>query len=429
MPRHGHQAELAFKARTYGAQLVSVDTARGTARVRVEGMHAEHTRVPLPMAISVKGFESSWVRYMPDDGAFGEVAYNAAGTPRLVALTPASYEQTTALAAARTGGMQVFRPLAKGEFDARSKGGAGYKGDQYGRLTLFAGAVNVTLDKSRREALVREAVHVSVGGDGTELRLGHVRRSTGGVAEQDVDGTASGTPLFTGDAAVPLTVPRREWRVRVGRKLDPTGVAGFASALWPALYEEWAGDLRDETPLVGAQVRSTATALPLRYRKRVYDDTGVVAVVDAEVDHLGNARLVQDPRAVLGGLTLAGPAAGPLSASYGAVAVEALAVDGAVAGKTVALNLAALTGSARLGAAVNVDVDATTGLIRLGGAAAVDPVPKGLTLYALLLGVADAITAIAAGPSTQGGTVSGPALRTAIEAARETLLSKKVLLV
>lgn len=107
--RGGVQAEHATKDRTHRAELVSVDDATGLATVKIRGSTVKHQRVPLPLQVSLRGFETSWFHAVPQDGDLCEVAYDTQGKPRVIAIEPASYEETVKLADARDGGVQVFK--------------------------------------------------------------------------------------------------------------------------------------------------------------------------------------------------------------------------------------------------------------------------------------------------------------------------------
>lgn len=422
--RHGQQSEAFFKSRVHRAELLSVDAENGTAVVQVEGMLTKFSDVPLPMGLTVKNAQSSWLRYMPDGRDFCEVAFNTRNQPRIVALVPASYAETTALAdkpEGDTGRLIGWKALLRGEVDARSRGGASWRLTQDGRAVIAAGAVGLTLDKNRAEVTLESADHVRVTGSGMELRFGQIHRTpVGGFVERDV--ASDPTLILAGASAAAFSGAPREMRIRVGQAYDPISpfgtprvVLGVVTTGYPALYESWVGDLRNAAGVA----ELGGYAVGLRGRWRTYLADGATTAVEMDTDALGNTRVTIGATAGLGGLAVTSPS----------VAINATGIPGtaALSGTTSAtLSSDAL---ARVSAPI---VELAAPLVRIGGSTAIHMAARGDNLALLLGAIADAAFSVTAGGPLIALNAIGTAIATALGQAPGTpssLVTRGVLLV
>jgi hypothetical protein len=276
-------SEWFLKSRTYPAQIMDVDDAAdaGTMVVELIGSR-ERYKLDIPAQVNLQRFQSSWQRYCPQEFEYVDIAFDPRNRPRLVGMSThrldadhGAYADVARAAADELGGV-IFRRLRKGEYDLRSKGGAGYYFDSFGHATLEAGSTAIELDKERQESIGTARLWVR-GGDGVELRYGDVKRLLPGTYEE--------TPATTSVASA--TAPK-EWSVVVGKA---TAAATLVFA------DEVAGDVRDS---LGAPVLHSGSGQPLRYRRRLYAASGLTETLSVEVDVLGSVKVTQAATATAG---------------------------------------------------------------------------------------------------------------------------------
>lgn len=270
--------------RVYIGQISSINTKRGTASVVIfDGLGTTRLNLELPWGgFSMNGHKSSWVRYMPQlrsrptsdtdhpGGDLVYVAFGPRGEARIVgyATIPGMYEGF--VKAKTTNGSAVprgdFADLRQGEWDMRSSGGAYIFGSRDGMLLLAAGpTVQARFDKPNNEARC-EAGLWKVGGTGSFIKLGDVKRLLpGSFKEKDL-------------SSLDTTAPK-EFYVHL-----ETPVLGGAAL--PIADLEF-GAVRSS---LGAPVLGIVGTTPgfLRERKRVYAVGGATTVFTSELDVLGN---------------------------------------------------------------------------------------------------------------------------------------------
>ncbi|APU88893.1 hypothetical protein Rctr197k_074 [Virus Rctr197k] len=305
----GTEEEWAFKSRTYTGQVKGVDTANGRLTVELLGSRERYTVDAPVQGLSIRGMKSSWQRHMPQVRDYVDVSFGPDNRPHLVRMTSwmlaedsGGWAQATAAAAQNSTTFgTIWRSLAQGEFDLRSAGGAGYYFSAGGHAVLEAGATVIELDKRRSESFGNAGLWVRRG-DGVELRFGDVKRLLPGTFDE-TPVTIAG-PIVPNPAGAPAA---KEWKRTLSYLTPPLGV--------PVLYldVEEAGDVRDD---LGIPVLQSSTSLPLRFRRRLYDATGLTPALTVEVDATGNVKVTQGDLAVVGGLEVAGGALSPLQTSF-----------------------------------------------------------------------------------------------------------------
>jgi hypothetical protein len=376
------KAEWAYKSRTYTAQIETVSPEQGTVSIRVIALPEKHPTVTIPLAgFGINKAKSSWVRYMPQKGEFVEVSFGPknevylenylaygeepdptsedgqSGSPTSLV---GGYATVQKKANRFEDGLSDFQQLAEGEWDMRSKGGAYIRGFAQGPLLFRSGGmVTMRLDKGRDEIATRATTH-SLCGDGVDVQFGDVKRVQ--------------PPALTSSPVIPappvlIVVPdaptgaAKEWRVRVGKAVTagPT----------PLLYEEHAGYIADDD-LPYTVTAHSGTTLPLRYLKRLRDDTGLAFdVLKIEVDHLGNVKVVQNDVAVVGGVEIVGGELAPLVLSFNEINLTAADVAG-------------VGGNIAIDASMALDLTGTMGVNINAGGAADEPMVRGTTLTTLI---------------------------------------------
>lgn len=394
--RGGLQNEVKFLNRTYVAQVTEVNPETGVLKVRPVGTRQEFdATVPL-YGLSIQGFRSSWMRYMPQRQDFVKVCFGPLNQCEVVSMATFGEEVDPTSTEGRSGsripfvggyatiqkkannaldGLSDFAQLKPGEWDMRSAGGAYIRGRDNGTLTLTGGAiVRFDLSKNRDEICSRAKLNI-LGGDGSDLRIGTVKRLVPGVDLLPSEAT------FSHPGGVD-----KEYRAIVGTTL-PTGTTA-------SLFESRAGHLVDDTGV--APDTQGGTQLPLRSRVRWFDDTPTTPqqTLSVEVDNLGNVRVVQADLAVPGGVEIVGGAASPLSVSFLNIDITANAQSGTA-------NLS--------GQFVNLNA----------GGTADTPIPRGNELKAYLDGFSQAFDAhthaTSMGPSGPASTAGvGPLPATAL---------------
>lgn len=297
--REGTEEEWAFKSRTFTGQVVGVDEENGRLSVRLLGS-TEKFDVDAPVqGLSVNGVRSAWQRHMPSVKDYVDLSFGADNRPHLHRVVSwkfrndsGGWADITKAANAGDGNLGlIWRKLRQGEFDLRSSGGAGYYFTADGHATIQAGPTSIELDKNRSESIGNAGLWVRRG-DGVEVRFGDVKRSLPLTFEE-----TKATPNPVG------AVAPKEWFVEVGYPTPPAGLPKLV------FYREQAGDVR--SAILVPELHS-GTALPLRYRRELYDASGLVQTLSVEVDALGNTKVTQSATAVLGGIDVS-MAASPLS--------------------------------------------------------------------------------------------------------------------
>lgn len=305
--------EWNFKHRTHDGQIRHVNAVDGKITVQLFGSNEQYV-VDIPVQeLSFQGVGSSFQRAMPQTNSYARIGFgpqNNAYCVRLMTWNPSAdngmYGQLAALAQADrdaggvTGFGYVWRDLAEGEFDLRSKGGAGYYFTEDGHALFEAGPTTIELDKNRFESTGNAGLWVR-GGDGTEVRSGDVKRLLPGAFEE--------TPAVVNPTGAPAP---KEWSIEVG---VPTPVTGTPTL---TLYTEQAGDVRDD---LGKPV--LLAGKPVRYQETFYDAAGVLPTLTVTVDVLGNVDITQEDTAVPGGVKVNGGAASPLTVKFAQVDIEA----------------------------------------------------------------------------------------------------------
>lgn len=279
-------------------QVIAVDTANGQMSVVfLESMDIRRDNIDIPMSnFSINGFNSSWDRHMPQVGDVFLIGFNTKAEARAICslgslgLYKAFVNQQSVDKTKVPYG--DFIQLQPGEFDKRSSGGAYIYGDQYGNLTLAAGAqTQLRLNKPNNEARGSSGLYV-IGGDQSFYRIGDVKRILlGGYKESTVD---QPVPLD------PLAV-KESWM-----HLENPAVAPLAPTV--QLVDEQQGAVRYRSGvLAGLPIPgSLVPAAFLRYLKNVWD-LGTLSVspvptaaYSVEIDALGNQKIEYGVAATLG---------------------------------------------------------------------------------------------------------------------------------
>lgn len=304
----GVQNEWAFKSRTFTAQIKGVVPETGTMTIELIGSRERYV-VDIPVTgFSIKGQQSAWQRYMPTEREYVDITFDARNRPRVVGISLFSDNDSGAYAAvAAAKGVAnknldlIFRRLARGEFDLRSSGGAGYYFSKDGHATLQAGTTTIELDKNRSESVGKAGLWVR-GGDGAEVRHGDVKRLLPGTFDETSVGLIP--PQLTPN---PTAVAPKEYRRELG-KLVPGPIPLLLETLEVGDVRAGATDLF--IPALGPY------GIPLRYRHKLFDATGLIPTLTVVVDALGNVKVTQDKLAVPGGIELVGGELSPLKTSF-----------------------------------------------------------------------------------------------------------------
>lgn len=313
-PRLGMQDSDLFHTRTYVGQITSVKEKEGIAMIRI-GIEAEEIPAIIPLyGLTVKGAQSSWGRYMPEQGAFVKCAYGP--DDRLVLLgydaygtnvkTQGSaegegvfepdiggYGRLKDLEENNTPGLNTFRKLKGGEWDFRSSGNGYFHLSNAGHALLAGGLASINLDKNRFQA-DHEAGLITHGAEGTKTRLGDIKRAVNPLApnEQTVPGATKEWLLTVATPPVaPAAPPLTMVDVRAGDVRDD-GAAGVIPVLGPTVTD----------PALG----TPSTPAPLRYRLGIFDLTGSVRQLGVSVDLQGHVEVSHDLTPSPKGLRLSG---------------------------------------------------------------------------------------------------------------------------
>ena len=293
----GTEEEWAFKSRTFTGQIKHVDEDSGKLTVDLLGSR-ERYYVDAPVqGLSVRGLFSSWQRHMPQEKDFVDITFGVDNRPHLVRVVSwtlnedsGGWAQIKAAADANPSSFgTIWRKLAQGEFDLRSKGGAGYYFDRFGHATLEAGTTVLELDKSRSESFGNAGLWVRRG-DGVEVRFGDVKRLLPGSFDET---SVGGTGLLPN----PTAPAPKEWSRKLTYSTPPLGIPVLT------LEVEQAGDVRDE---LGLPVPGPF-GVPLRYRHQLFDASGLQETIKVEIDALGSAQVTQGALAAAGGVNLSMP--------------------------------------------------------------------------------------------------------------------------
>lgn len=321
--RGGMQNEQQAKNRVHIAQIVSVDAKNGQVLVRPISTSEEH-KLAIPVGgFSLRGLNSSWMRYMPQTRDFVKLEYGPDNTPEIIAYAtfgaeydaegqrqgggaaPRQSAWATArrLADAQQNGMHlIFRELKEGEWDMRSSGGAEIYGTRNGTLTLAGGGgASIRLVKERQEELHRARLSVW-SNDGAESRLGVVKRKLLPTdANESIPLVPNPGAILGGSSGVATTL--RELKQSLGFPTPPLGLP---------LLKYWDQDVGTVTDGFGAPALATPSLLPgvtqlipfppnaLRARQRFFGIDGVIPQLTVEVDFLGNMQIQQLPTAPIG---------------------------------------------------------------------------------------------------------------------------------
>lgn len=268
--------------RTFVGQIDSVNTQTGV--IGVSGPWGDKQKAVMPIhAMSVNGFGSSWIRYMPRVGDF--VKYTYGPDKRVVLLGYAvwgdegdnqteggsggatefyegGYSRLSRFGRNTRAGLDDFVELKEGEWDLRSAGNAYIKGGANGTLLMSGGPVRLALCKTRNEAQL-EAAMLQVAEGGVRLRLGDIKRRLlpTDFSDSTVDGAGKAWELDVSHQVAPEPAPATDY------------------------YEERIGDVRDSA---GLPVLSPTTAT--RLRQRVFDGVPLISseVYSYTVDATGN---------------------------------------------------------------------------------------------------------------------------------------------
>lgn len=263
--------EWFFKSRLVIAQVRSVDVEKGTVNVScIDDLPLAENHVEIPVhAISIQGFSSSWIRYMPQQWDLVYLAFGPKNEPRIVgfATRPEDYQTFQEFKDTHPDEFPNadFTVLQPGEWDLRSSGGAYIYGDRDGHLLLSGGPqVQMRFDKPAKEVRTEGGLWV-FGSEGSAFRIGDVKRRV--LATDQTETTFDGK-----EASLHIETP--------------PSAPGLATLL---IDEKW-GDVKDET---GVAVTSSQGQL-LRHQRKIWgsDSTSSVktAVVTEETDASGNKK-------------------------------------------------------------------------------------------------------------------------------------------
>jgi len=313
--------------RVHLGQIKNVNTVTGTATVAVQNTGQLIKAVIPTHAISMRGFRSSWQRYMPQNLDFVKVAFGPDNRPYLLSAatwgtnTTAfndGYAQIQDVGSRKQGGISDFVELKQGEWDMRSSGNAYIHGSEQGRLLLCGGQSKIELRKEAEEIESRAGLTIISNGAGSSIRLGEVKRK---LLPTDFQETA-----ITGAT----------------NELSTTVETGGLISL--SMYQSRIGDVRD-----GAGLPEFGSGAPLRARYSYYDPTGFTTALEIKINNLGSVD-VSHGIAALDGLTLTSTT-GPLKTTYFNTTIDS-----------------------------TVTTNVTAGLrVSLGSSTAIDPLVKGLT--------------------------------------------------
>lgn len=323
-PRTG-QDEKSIKNRIHIGQIGSVDTANGQVVVRL-ATTGEEFKLEIPLGgFSIRGLQSSWMRYMPQRNEFVKVGFELDNTPRILAygtfgeeFSPTgerqgsisaprqgSYATVRRLAEANEGSLGlIFRELKEGEWDMRSSGGAEIYGSRNGTLTIAGGGgASMRLVKSRGEELHRSSL-LKIDEEGVQIRAGVLRRKNLPIDAAEADPFIRPNPAaFLGGSTPTLMSTLREYKTTVGFASPPLGTPFLK------YYEHDVGTPMDD---LGAPVLAVPSPLPgptqvipfppnaLRARTGWFALDGLVPALKVEVDFLGNVQVEQLPTAPIG---------------------------------------------------------------------------------------------------------------------------------
>lgn len=326
--RGGAEDHWRFNTRTNVGFVQEVNPVKGTMRVQPLGHSVSYESTVPQLGLTFNGANSSWIRYMPDEGAQAQVTQNLQGrweglgythwSPSAETNFNSTYQEVTRQAESGENGYRQFRTLGKGEFDMRSAGGAYIRGDRLGTLALEGQAASLRLSGGKNEAqLEAELTRIEANG-GSYIRLGEVKRTLPPTLYTEQTINVPGGASLT---AVPGSNVVREWAVNVG-------VNTAAASL--SLYNRLAGDVRDG---LGASVVDARTGGFLRDLEEHYLNDGVQVALTKRVDNYGRVTWNQGTSAALGVPTIPGVSVTlqglVVSASSGNVAVS---LPGASAG-------------------------------------------------------------------------------------------------
>lgn len=199
--------------RTIRAQITSVDADNGFVLLTYESLPAggKYATVP-PLWMSFPSGDiggPAWGRYMPQISDMVKVSFDYNDEPRLVGYDVIAAKKN--VADGYTGWPQLkeqnanaqssddnsrakfgqFNPLAPGEYDFMSSGGAYIYGNTYGRLYMAGGAVSISLIKNdlRLQSRAQLWSHIA---DDSEFKFGQVRRRKSDGTEAIVSGDQDG---------------------------------------------------------------------------------------------------------------------------------------------------------------------------------------------------------------------------------------------
>lgn len=286
------------KSRPHLGQIVagSIDSAKGTCSViTLDGYGTQpYENLELPtIACSIsriKGFGSSWIRYMPQDNDFVLLAFGPNSEPRIVGYAsfpsregaPGYNEQITTMKAQRASEVPYadLTELKNGELDMRSSGGAYLHLSNRGSLLLSGGPrVNLRLNKSRNETRGESGLWV-LGSGGSFIRCGDVKRkpTPANYVEIQTDLTSSTKEAWTHIESLP--------------------------GLW--VYDEKAGAVYDALALPEV----STYGLPLRHKRTIWttgsNSLAATAAWTSHTDLAGNQETLFGATAT--NATVTGPA-------------------------------------------------------------------------------------------------------------------------
>lgn len=357
--------EWFLKCRVAIGQIRSVNEDKGTVNVTLLDdlkTPEEGLELPLP-GFSIHGYESSWIRYMPQTFDLVYIAWSVKNEARIIgtAMIPGEYAEVAEMDENADFPHADFVKLRQGEWDLRSSGGAYIRGTRDGHLVLSAGPeVQMRLSKSATECRSEAGLWVK-NSLGSFQRIGDVKRLLlpTDFAETDV---SSLDPLATKESWLHLETPPE--------------VAGQSATL---LYDEKSGAVRNSSGVPGTLVGQ------LRHEKTVYalgaTATAPTTSYTEQIDALGNKSTTHAATATSIQETAQTAAS---SESFLSKEIQALT--------TAVINA---TAQARVTSSGNVQLDAPA--VQLG-AAAVSPVPHGDALLIVLNAIAALLTTLANNP-------------------------------
>lgn len=238
---YGLRDEVQHHNRTYIGQIQDINVRDGTIDVAINTT-GQRFRMVIPITgLSVNGFQSSWIRYMPQRGDFVKIGFGPDNRPQCLGMAAwgndnnvggagtgrtayhqGGYARIARLAAEQQAGMDEFTELAEGEWDFRSSGGAYVKGSNTGTLLLMGGTAKIEVNKTVNEVRVRAPMYDYSDG-GVQLRLGDVKRRLTLVDLNDsvvVDSTKAYE--LTIDSELAPGVVNKYYECRIGDVHDTT---------------------------------------------------------------------------------------------------------------------------------------------------------------------------------------------------------------